>query len=217
MFCSELLLAGSLLTFQAPRVMLAAKHMAAGRPSGLQLGAAAWWRNCALDAVVISLLYVPMHIFCAAAALTFLVLPSHHAAALWVGGLFVYYSLTSFGQPEHTGRREWPAMQAWLGAQLERFLPAWLGEGGSRAGAGYGEPARMRCARVYASISARLPQTKQPTPSAVPPPTTHHPPQAPARWWWMEARRRLRSWTRRAGALCLACTTTDSTPWVGLG
>lgn len=68
-----------------------------------------------------------MHIFCAVAALTFMVLPAAHAGALWVGGMFVYYSVTAFGQPEHTGRREWPAMQAWLGAQLERFLPTWLG------------------------------------------------------------------------------------------
>jgi hypothetical protein len=69
-----------------------------------------------------------MHIFAAVALLTFLLLPPAHAVALWSGGLFVYYSVTAFGQPEHTGRREWPAMQAWLGQQLERFLPAWLGE-----------------------------------------------------------------------------------------
>jgi 2-acylglycerol O-acyltransferase 2 len=70
-----------------------------------------------------------MHIFCAVAALTFLALPAAQAVALWAGGLFVYYYVTAAGQPEHTGRREWPAMQAWLGAQLEeRFLPAWLGE-----------------------------------------------------------------------------------------
>lgn len=37
-------------------------------------------------------------------------------------------SATAFGQPEHTGRRDWPAMQAWLGEQLERFVPSWLGE-----------------------------------------------------------------------------------------
>jgi hypothetical protein len=71
-----------------------------------------------------------MHIFCAVAAVTFMVLPPAHAAALWLGGLFVYYSVTAFGQPEHTGRREWPALQKWLGEQLERFLPQWLGECG---------------------------------------------------------------------------------------
>ena len=78
-----------------------------------------------------------MHIFCAVAAVTFMVLPSAHAAALWLGGLFVYYSVTAFGQPEHTGRREWPALQTWLGEQLERFLPQWLGEcGGQGMGSG---------------------------------------------------------------------------------
>lgn len=87
-----------------------------------------------------------MHLFSAVVALTFLALPTPIAAALWAGGLFVYYSVTAFGQPEHTGRREWPALQAWLGAQLERFLPAWLGGWaglvGRAAAGGWLQPAR---------------------------------------------------------------------------
>lgn len=80
-----------------------------------------------------------MHLFFAVCVLTFMVLPATTAAALWLGGLFVYYSATAFGQPEHTGRREWPAFQAWMGAQLERFLPAWLGAlGGSWEGGAWG-------------------------------------------------------------------------------
>lgn len=78
-------------------------------------------------------LWQQMHLFFVVGVLTFMVLPATTAAALWLGGLFVYYSATAFGQPEHTGRREWPAFQAWMGAQLERFLPSWLGE---RAGWG---------------------------------------------------------------------------------
>jgi 2-acylglycerol O-acyltransferase 2 len=39
----------------------------------------------------------------------------------------VYYSATGFGGAEHTGQREWPAFQEWLGDEAERVLPAWLG------------------------------------------------------------------------------------------
>ncbi|KAL4452259.1 hypothetical protein ABPG75_007921 [Micractinium tetrahymenae] len=124
MFISELLLAGSLLTFQGPRVIQMAKHIATAPALGAKGPGV---RERLLDLLVISVLYIPMHLFAAVAALTFIVLPTAHAVALWVGGMFVYYSVTAFGQPEHTGRREWPAMQAWLGQQLERFVPSWLG------------------------------------------------------------------------------------------
>lgn len=44
-----------------------------------------------------------MHIFCAVVGFTFKLLPATYAASLWGGALFVYYMLTSFGEPEHTG------------------------------------------------------------------------------------------------------------------
>lgn len=44
-----------------------------------------------------------MHMFCAAMGLTYRLLPAAYATTLWAGGLFVYYMLTSFGEPEHTG------------------------------------------------------------------------------------------------------------------
>lgn len=125
MFLSELLLAGSLLTFQAPAAVQAIKAAAMDMTPGklARMGL----RERLLDLLVISILYIPMHLFFVVGVLTFMVLPATTATALWLGGLFVYYSATAFGQPEHTGRREWPAFQAWMGAQLERFLPSWLG------------------------------------------------------------------------------------------
>lgn len=80
------------------------------------------------------LIPLQMHLFFAVGVLTFMALPAYTALALWLGGLFVYYSATAFGQPEHTGRREWPAFKDWMGAQLERFLPAWLGAPGRGQG-----------------------------------------------------------------------------------
>jgi hypothetical protein len=44
-----------------------------------------------------------MHVFCAVVGLTFKVLPAAYASSLWAGVLFVYYMLTGFGEPEHTG------------------------------------------------------------------------------------------------------------------
>ncbi|PRW56972.1 Diacylglycerol O-acyltransferase 1 [Chlorella sorokiniana] len=126
MFLSELLLAGSLLTFQAPAAVQAIKAAALDMAAPSQL-ARMGLRERLLNLLIISILYIPMHLFFAVGVLTFMVLPATTATALWLGGLFVYYSATAFGQPEHTGRREWPAFQAWMGAQLERFLPAWLG------------------------------------------------------------------------------------------
>ena len=37
-------------------------------------------------------------------AVTFAALPCEYAAALWVGGVVIYYSLTSANKPEHTGQ-----------------------------------------------------------------------------------------------------------------
>ena len=51
----------------------------------------------------IAMLYTPVHVLTGAVAVTFLVLPAEYAAALWAGGLTIYYSLTSARRPEHTG------------------------------------------------------------------------------------------------------------------
>ena len=56
MFTSELLLAGSLLTFRGGSVIAAAKHMA----EAPAIGGLAGLRARLLNAVVISMLYVPV-------------------------------------------------------------------------------------------------------------------------------------------------------------
>ena len=62
-------------------------------------------------------LYTPVHIFCFVVVSSFLLLPAHYAAAFWVGGLVLYYILTSQGYPQHTGRPLPPLLQH-LSAQL---------------------------------------------------------------------------------------------------
>ena len=52
----------------------------------------------------ILMLYTPVHALSAAVAVTFMLLPAEYAAALWVGGLTIYYALTSVNAPEHTGK-----------------------------------------------------------------------------------------------------------------
>ena len=51
----------------------------------------------------IVMLYTPVHFLCAWVAVTFAILPAEYAAALWVGGLTIYYSLTCANKPEHSG------------------------------------------------------------------------------------------------------------------
>lgn len=76
---------------------------------------------------VITILYMPVHLFTALLVGSFLILPTMYATTVWLGLLFVYYCCTALGGPEHTGRREWHAFQDWLGRELETVLPKWLG------------------------------------------------------------------------------------------
>jgi hypothetical protein len=50
--------------------------------------------------------------FCCALALTFVAMPFPAWTALWAGSLFIYYSLTAYGAPEHTGASQVPASRA---------------------------------------------------------------------------------------------------------
>ncbi|GAB4819039.1 hypothetical protein N2152v2_006085 [Parachlorella kessleri] len=113
MFVAELLLAGSLSFYKGQ----AAVEGLSKANLGTQLR----------DFAVMCALYIPMHLFCVVVGLSFKLLPAAYASSLWAGVLFVYYMLTSFGEPEHTGRREWPKAQEWVGRALESALPAWLG------------------------------------------------------------------------------------------
>ncbi|KAK9814027.1 hypothetical protein WJX73_009556 [Symbiochloris irregularis] len=75
----------------------------------------------------ILMFYVPVHMFAAVFSISFLLLPLNYAAAFWVGSMTVYYLSTTVGEPEHTGRREWPRLQEWLLARLEPALAEWFG------------------------------------------------------------------------------------------
>ena len=74
-----------------------------------------------------SILYIPMHLTFALIASTFLFMRPLTASLLWLGVLPIYFFATGVGVAEKTGSREWPAFQAWLGAQCERVLPSWFG------------------------------------------------------------------------------------------
>ena len=63
-------------------------------------------------------LYTPVHIFCFVVVSSFLLVPAHYAAAFWVGGLVLYYILTSQGNPQHTGGPFPPLQHTHLSAQL---------------------------------------------------------------------------------------------------
>lgn len=52
----------------------------------------------------ILMMYSPVQVVCTVFSLSFMLLPASFAAALWVGGLAVYYAVTLPGAPEHTGQ-----------------------------------------------------------------------------------------------------------------
>lgn len=60
--------------------------------------------------------FTPIHSFITLVMLTFFLVPPNYAAAFWIGSLTVYYLLTGFGAPEHTGT-------------LRRLYPWWPGHG----------------------------------------------------------------------------------------
>ena len=52
----------------------------------------------------ILMMYSPVQVVCTVFSLSFMLLPASFAAALWLGGLAVYYAVTLPGAPEHTGQ-----------------------------------------------------------------------------------------------------------------
>ncbi|CAK0784954.1 hypothetical protein CVIRNUC_008159 [Coccomyxa viridis] len=75
----------------------------------------------------ILMMYVPVHLWFFALFSTFAVLPASYATAVWIGGSTIYYLSTVFGEPEHTGKREWPAFRDWFAHNLAPALDAWMG------------------------------------------------------------------------------------------
>ena len=68
-------------------------------------------------------LYTPVHIFSFVVASTFLLLPLRFAAALWVTGLLLYYTITLQGNPQHTGTPCYCVPMHTLDNKME---PAWI-------------------------------------------------------------------------------------------
>ncbi len=52
----------------------------------------------------ILMMYSPVQVVCTVFSLSFMLLPASFAAAMWVGGLALYYAVTLPGAPEHTGQ-----------------------------------------------------------------------------------------------------------------
>ncbi|CAL8469789.1 g9331 [Coccomyxa elongata] len=77
--------------------------------------------------IPILMMYLPVHIFFTALFATFAVVPAAYASAIWIGGCLIYYLSTIFGEPEHTGKREWPAFKDWFARNLQPALNAWMG------------------------------------------------------------------------------------------
>ncbi len=54
----------------------------------------------------ILMMYSPVQVVCTVFTLSFMLLPASFAAAMWVGGLALYYAVTLPGAPEHTGQHK---------------------------------------------------------------------------------------------------------------
>ena len=65
----------------------------------------------------ILMMYSPVQVVCTVFSLSFMLLPASFAAAMWVGGLAVYYAVTLPGAPEHTGQH-----RAYVLAALTLYL-----------------------------------------------------------------------------------------------
>ena len=68
--------------------------------------------GCAAETQARRLCCAQVHMFCCALALTFVAMPFPAWTALWAGSLFIYYSLTAYGAPEHTGASRVPASRS---------------------------------------------------------------------------------------------------------
>ena len=85
------------------------RELSEGVSRTMHLASAQSVRRVASAWLPIMMFYTPVHLFTTVVALSFLLLPLNYAAALWVGGLTVYYLVTGSGEPEHTGMH-------WLGS-----------------------------------------------------------------------------------------------------
>lgn len=110
---AQIAIAVSLLAYNSPETVL---HV----PKAAEI------KSIASYTAIIILLYFQVHAVVAMFVFTFLTLPPVQAAAMWAGGLTIYYAATGFGA-EHTGKREWSRFRNWVGIQAEKMLPRLLG------------------------------------------------------------------------------------------
>ena len=71
--------------------------------------------------IPILMMYVPVHLFFFALAVTFVALPPIVGSAIWAGGTLIYYGSTMFGEPEHNGALH-VALDGFLGSCMELQL-----------------------------------------------------------------------------------------------
>mmetsp|Transcript_33836 Transcript_33836/g.86473 ORF Transcript_33836/g.86473 Transcript_33836/m.86473 type:complete len:522 (-) Transcript_33836:538-2103(-) len=120
MVVGHVVLGGSLVVFRS--------RSKAGPP---QRGAAktpAAKRKTKLSAHLLSsALFLPAHAFGGAVVLVFALLPFQGAALLWLSLLMSYFGLTGWGEPAHTGRREWDAFRMWFESNIVDAMDACVG------------------------------------------------------------------------------------------
>mmetsp|Transcript_34807 Transcript_34807/g.82573 ORF Transcript_34807/g.82573 Transcript_34807/m.82573 type:complete len:630 (+) Transcript_34807:253-2142(+) len=110
MVAGQLVLGGSLFAFRT----------SAGREPRLPA--------CSIHGhVLIAGLHLPVHIFCSVVAISMVVLPLQVAVTAWVSVIIPYYGLTSWGDPAHTGRREWGRFRAFISAHIDEAMRFWVG------------------------------------------------------------------------------------------
>jgi len=111
----------------AAQIAIAVSLLAYNSPEAVfHVPRAAEIESIASYAAIIILLYFQVHAVVAMLVLSFLTLPPVQAAAMWAGGLSIYFAATGFGA-EHTGKREWIRFRNWVGTQSEKMLPKLLG------------------------------------------------------------------------------------------
>ncbi|DBB16381.1 hypothetical protein WJX82_004098 [Trebouxia sp. C0006] len=123
MFCAQLFLGMSIWTWKEGSVaqgVAQTVRQVVTNPAQEAVSWSAVW-------LPILMMYSPVQVVCTVFSLSFMLLPASFAAALWVGGLAVYYAVTLPGAPEHTGRRESALIQKWCHKHMETALKAWFG------------------------------------------------------------------------------------------
>lgn len=152
MVIAQTMLGISLLTFRNPK-HTASKLIRAA--SGALAPPKQGWMGANMPVL---LMYLPVHTFFTLWVLSFVFLPQRVAVGLWVSFLVPYYLFTHWGNPAHTGCRQWPWLMRWFEANVEGALQHWFG---SLTVVYDGDPAAPSAGRPAAAESK-----EQPAPAA---------------------------------------------------